>query len=178
MVIYEAKCKMCNMVYIGNTQQKLNVRMSPHFKEGKDLVKLAKTSNTLAHHFAQHIDPKMGPYISTANIHSMVSMKVLWQGNPISCMKTFCTNACTLCMKKRLEMFKKSTENNNLLIDSQSKIYTACRHETRFHRFKQNTSTSTDDRIYPEKVIKAVSTISEANLDANQTILSDLTADS
>ena len=81
-------------------------------------------------------------------------------------------------MKKRLEMFKKSRENNNLLIDSQSKIYRDCRHETRFHRFKQNTSTSTDDGIYPEKVIKAVSTISEANLDANQTILSDLTADS
>ena len=106
MVIHEAKCKTCNMLYIGNTQHKLKVRMTQHFKEVKDLVKLGKTSNTLAHHFAQHIDPKMGPYISTANIHSMVSMKVLWQGNPRSCMKTFCTNACTLCMKERLECLK------------------------------------------------------------------------
>ena len=59
-------------------------------------------------------------------------------------MKSFGKRTCVLCMKERLEILKRSKENPEQLINSRGEIYGACRHKTKFHRFKSsNTKAST-----------------------------------
>jgi len=80
-------------------------------------------------------------------------MKILWQGDAISCMKSFGTLKCSLCMRERLEILKKSQKEQDKLINTCGEIYGACRHKTRFHRYTQNINiTSTDDGDTPERV--------------------------
>ena len=166
------------MVYIGNTQQKLKTQMTQHFGEVKDLIKLGKSSDTFAYHFAQHIDPTLHTTINVPKIRGMVKMEVLWQGDPISCMKSFGTNACSLCMRERVEILNQHRKDPNSLINSNTEIYGACRHKTRFHRYHMDNSThtySTDDGSIPEKVEVEINTSNFRSEDEVCTILSDLT---
>ena len=66
---------------------------------------------------------------------------VIWEGNPISTVKTFGTKNCALCNRERLEIFKASKENPESLINSCNEIHGACRHKPRFHRYKSSDST-------------------------------------
>jgi hypothetical protein len=144
-VIYEAKCNTCSKSYIGNTQQKLKERMKGHFNDVQRLVNKNFTSDSFATHFASHCGE--GVAVNADLVRKMVTMKVLWEGNPISCMKTFGKMSCSLCMKERETILMRSLENPKELINSYNEIYGACRHKTRFHRYiMNNTDTpSTDD---------------------------------
>ena len=178
MVVYKATCKCCNMVYIGNTQQKLKTRMTQHFGEVRDLIKLGKSSDTFAYHFAQHIDPNLNSTINIPKIRGMVKMDVLWQGDPISCMKSFGTHSCTLCMQERIEILKQDRKDPNSLINSNTEIYGACRHKTRFHRYLMDNSNhtySTDDGQIPEKVEVDLKETNSRSEDEICTIVSDIT---
>ena len=55
IVIYKATCKECGSYYIGNTQQKLKLRMNQHFADTKNLVNNEKFSDSFAKHFASHL---------------------------------------------------------------------------------------------------------------------------
>ena len=76
-----------------------------------------------------------------------VSVTILRQGNPISCNKSFGKLKCSLCMKERLKILSYSRDNPNLIINSNSEFYGACRHKPKFHRYAK-TSPSTDDEQY------------------------------
>ena len=43
IVIYKAECKDCNMAYLGNTQQKLKLRINQHLGEVSKLVNTGTT---------------------------------------------------------------------------------------------------------------------------------------
>ena len=111
------------MVYIGNTQNRVKIRMTSHFGQVKDLVKKGMTSDSFAQHFAQHIDSTKQNSIRTRDIRAMVKMDIIWQGDPISCMKTFGTNSCKLCMKERLEILHRHRADPFSIINSNNKIY-------------------------------------------------------
>ena len=80
----------------------------------------------------------------------MVQISILWEGNAISCMKSFGTLTCRLCMAERLAILDKSRNDKENLINSCGEIYGACRHKSKFHRYTMNI-TSTDDGYNPEK---------------------------
>ena len=67
-------------------------------------------------------------------------MEILWQGNIISCMKTFGKLSCKLCMQERIEIHKElELEKSRLewkLINSGAELYGACRHIPKFHRLE------------------------------------------
>ena len=69
-------------------------------------------------------------------------------------MKMFGKEGCLLCMRERIKILKAQQMEENYLINLCYKIFGACRHKTRFHRFlkeKQSMkSTSTDEGIKPE----------------------------
>ena len=54
-------------------------------------------------------------------------------------------------MKERIEILKLAQGNPGALIDGCSKIYGACQHRTRFHKYT-TMDTSTDDGVNPERV--------------------------
>ena len=67
-----------------------------------------------------------------------LEVEILWQGKPISCMKSFGKNTCSLCMRERCCILDACNENQKKLINSKSEIFGACRHKTKFHRLARN----------------------------------------
>jgi thymidylate synthase ThyX len=153
-VVYKATCKICNQPYIGQTQQKLKDHMGQHLNDVKKLVTKGTKLDSFASHFAQHC--KKGVKPTSNEIRKMTKVKIVWQGNVISCMKSFGKLNCSLCMQKKILHTIRQEEWK--MINHCNEIYGACQHKTRVHRFlKEHTNvknTSTDDCVKPEKVCK------------------------
>ena len=162
IVIYKATCKDCGCYYIGNTQQKLKLRMNTHFSETRDLINNGNSSDSFAKHFASHFKDKNS--ITRNEIRNITNIEIIWQGNPISCIKSFKKPNCSLCNRERLEIYKamkNDKENNtNFLINSSNELYGACRHNPRFHRYCSIVPQSTDE-AKAEKVEEQLNTDSE-----------------
>jgi hypothetical protein len=132
-IIYQANCKICNSNYIGNTQRNFKARMDGHYNDIRNLINKDKKSDSFANHFAKHFSTAPKPQ----EIREILNMKILWQGNPISLMKSFGSSSCKLCMKERLLILDaiKNRKKKKKIINSNSEIYGACRHKSKFHRF-------------------------------------------
>jgi hypothetical protein len=65
------------------------------------------------------------------------SIKIIWQGDPILCNKSFRTNKCLLCAKEKFEILKRSIKDKNNQINLCNEIYGGCRHNPKFHRLKE-----------------------------------------
>ena len=99
----------------------------------------------MAEHFKK--DSKIQAY----QVREKIKIDIIWQGNPINCMKSFKSFGCTLCNKERCEIIKRTLKNDNKTMNYCSEIYGACRHNAKFHRFINMTDMSTDDGQDPEK---------------------------
>jgi GIY-YIG catalytic domain len=124
IVVYKVVCKNTSKVYIGNTQQHFKRRMQQHFNDVKKLHQLGQKSDSYAKHFANQ-------FLNFDNLtpqfqRNSITCDILWQGNPISVVKTFGTAKCALCNKERLEILKHSRKNPESLINSCTEIYGAC----------------------------------------------------
>ena len=139
LVVYKAECNDCKMCYLGNTQQKIKIRINQHLGEVCKLVNTGKTSDSFAKHFALHHTSQRTTKLTIGEARKKVSVSILWQGNPISCNKSFGKLNCSLCMKERILILKYSRENPNLVINSNSEFYGACRHKPKFHRYATTT---------------------------------------
>ena len=84
--------------------------------------------------------------------HLKMKIDILWQGNPISCVKTFSTPSCQLCMKERIFILHHSHKDPESLINKHNKIYGTCRHNPKFHWFDTTNNTSTDESKKDERV--------------------------
>jgi GIY-YIG catalytic domain len=149
IVVYKIECKNTSKVYIGNTQQHFKKRMQQHFNDVKKLHQHGIKSDSYAKHFSLQLSNFDNP---TPKIQrNSISCEILWQGNPINVVKTFGTPNCALCNKERLEILKQSKKDPNSLINSCNEIYGACRHNSKFHRYKSRPS-STDESNIDERV--------------------------
>ena len=61
-------------------------------------------SDSFAVHFARHCTPKVK--LSSKELRAIMKYQIIWQGNPISCMKMFGKVDCSLCMRERIEISK------------------------------------------------------------------------
>jgi hypothetical protein len=152
IVIYRITCKMTNKIYIGNTQQHFKMRMRGHFQDVKKLMGKGVHSDSYARHFAG-IWPRGAEVPTPGMQRDLIKCEILWQGNPISVVKTFGKNICALCNRERMEIIKISRSTPDTLINSCSEIHGACRHKPRFHRYHEQESPSADDRKKREKVV-------------------------
>ena len=59
----------------------------PALDDVKKLVTKGVHSDLFAVHFARHCTPKVK--LSSKELRAMMKYQIIWQGNPISCMKTF-----------------------------------------------------------------------------------------
>jgi hypothetical protein len=156
MVVYEATCIITGKKYIGNTQRTVKKRIQEHVSEVKNKVVKGESSDSFANHFCKFIPkPSPGDKIKVQE-HLNYKVKILWKGDPISCMKSFGKKSCKLCMKERLAIIKAIYQNKKQVINSCNEIYGSCRHKTHFHRYiKQPKSTaSTDESIKDERVME------------------------
>jgi len=70
--------------------------MQQHFNEVQKLVKLGEKSDSCAKLFATQFHDT-NP--STANQQGGITCSIIWQGNPISAVKTFATKNRALCVR-------------------------------------------------------------------------------
>jgi hypothetical protein len=88
----------------------------------------------------------------------MMKVKIVWQENAISCMKSFGKLNCSLCMRERIEILSTIRQEEWRIINHCKEIYGACRHNTKLYRFlKEHTdvkNTTTDEGDKPEKGYK------------------------
>jgi hypothetical protein len=127
------------MCYLGNTQQKLKEQTHQHLGEVCKLVNTGKASDSFVKHFAIH-QKQRTTKLTIGEARAKVKVSILWQGNPISCNKSFGKLNCSLCMKERVLILKHSMENPHIIINSNSEFYRVCRHKSRFHRYATTTS--------------------------------------
>ena len=129
-------------------------------QDTRRLSLLGKKSDSFAHHFCQMIPPET----DKKKIKDYVRVKIdlLWQGNPMSCVKTFGTRACKLCSKESLAILKLTRKTPHLAINKCNEVYGACGHTPCFHRFNQlqssDAKTSTDESDKGKRVTKPSST--------------------
>jgi hypothetical protein len=130
--------------------------MGQHLNDVKKLITKGIKSDSFASHFANHCKKETKP--TSDELRRMMKVKIIWQGNAISCMKSFGKLNCSLCMRERIEILRTIRQEEWKIINNCNEIYGACRHKTRFHRFlKEHTNvknTSTDEGNKPEKVYK------------------------
>ena len=155
IVVYQATCSMTGKKYIGNTQQHVKTRLQQHVQDVRRLVKLGEKSDSFAEHFASLIpgDPAEKKKKKIAE-EVKFEVKILWKGNPISCVKTFGTKKCKLCSKERIEILKATRKDQKSIINKNNEIYGACRHKPRFHKFCRQTAkakASTDESVLDER---------------------------
>jgi hypothetical protein len=150
IVVYKTTCLQTGKVYIGNTQQHLKKRMQQHFQDVRKLVLTEQRSDSFASHFADFFDPPRNPR-ERLKIRDQLEIKVevIWQGRPLSVVKTFGTKGCALCSKERIEILKIARNNPELAINSCQEVYGWCRHKPRFHRYPASQKPSTDDPAPP-----------------------------
>ena len=112
-IVYKARCKICDKSYVGGTQDHLKAQMTQHFA---DIVGL--TSTTKKHLpldpkrqndiFVSHFKKHFSRNATAQQLHENIEFDILWQGNPLSCVKTFKTHRCHICTMERLFIFKLS----------------------------------------------------------------------
>jgi len=152
ILVYKATCKICDKFYIGNTQQLLKKRMGQHFSETRRQINTSKSSDSFSAHFSSHFQ-RNDTSINVQHIRRIVNMKILWQGNAISCMKSFCTNGCSLCMKERLTILDMMKKQPDMIINTNNELFGACRHKTRFHKYTNTNNPRTDDEPSSERAL-------------------------
>jgi hypothetical protein len=128
--------------------------MGQHLNDVKKLVTKGTKSDSFASHFAHHCKKEVKS--TSDELRKMMKVKIVWQGNAISCMKLFGKLNCSLCMQERIKILRTIRQEEWKIINKKNEIYGACRHKTRFHRFiKEHTNvknTGTDDGDKPDKV--------------------------
>ncbi|CAB9514199.1 expressed unknown protein [Seminavis robusta] len=146
LVIYCIKCINSGKEYVGATQRNVKERTYQHFTDVMRLLYGKRKSDSYARHFANEFQnfAHPSPFRLNGDIQrNSIEISIIWQGNPISTVKTFGTRHCSLCNRERLEILKRSRESPEKLINSCNEIYGACRHKPRFHKY--HNSPSTDD---------------------------------
>jgi GIY-YIG catalytic domain len=145
LVVYKVECKNTGKIYIGNTQQHLKKRMGQHARDVRRKKELNINSDTFASHFADQM--RLFPDFSHKRLRNMMTCSIIWQANPHSALRSFGTPNCILCSRERLEIVKLQRYKPDLLINSCTEIYGACRHKTRFHRYSGSNTNSTDEAL-------------------------------
>lgn len=169
--VYQATCLQTNKKYIGCTQQPVKKRIQQHVQDTKRLFIDDKKSDSFASHFAQLVPE--GTLKKEVRNFIKVKVDILWQGDPLACVKTFGTKGCKLCNKERWAILNLTRKTPELAINRCNEVYGACRHKPRFHRFNQQqvAAPSTDESDKDERVPTRPS--STTSMESNRSTDSD-----
>jgi hypothetical protein len=170
IVVYQVTCLKMNKRYIGNTQQDVKTRLQGHTQDVKNLFINGKSSNSFASHFASLIPD--GTTKKSVKDFIKVKVNILWQGDPLSCVKTFKTRSCKLCAKERYAIIKLTRKTPNLAINKCNEVHGACGHKPQFHRFdhSENANSSTDESRRMKGLQRPSSTTSTGSSSTNDTL--------
>ena len=96
MVIYKVLCKEIGKFYIRNTQQKVKKRIESHMRNVCNLANRKQQSDSFASHFVTVFQVRDSTKLTRKDVHKCISVDILWEGNPITIMKSFGKPSCAL----------------------------------------------------------------------------------
>jgi hypothetical protein len=105
----------------------VKTRLQGHIQDIKNLFIINKSSNSFASHFTSLVPEGT----AKKNVKDFIKVKVniLWQCDPLSCVKTFGTRSCKLCAKERYAIIKLTCKTPNLAINKCNEVHGTCRHK-------------------------------------------------
>eukprot|EP00957_Ditylum_brightwellii_P005080 386159-Ditylum_brightwellii.AAC.1 len=129
--------------------------MTQHFNDVVRLTSMAKKplplndkrrSDTFASHFVKYY-----PANETAQqLHENIEFDVLWQGNPLLCVKMLKTPKCCICTMERMYILKLGKTEK--LGNRRSKFYGACKQNPKLHRF--NTDDHRGEKVEMDRPVR------------------------
>ena len=94
--------------------------------------------------------------MSRGDARNVTDVETVWQGNPMSNVKTFRSLDCNLCTKERLEIHKAmkldKKNDSQCLIGSMNELCVGCRHKPKFHRHCDVCPERADEAMTAEKL--------------------------
>ena len=150
--IYKVTCKETGEVYIGNTQQQIKKRMEAHMGDMCKLTNKNQHFDSFAQNFASVCQASDGIKLTRKDVRRYMLVETIWEGNPISVMKTFGKPLCILCMKEKINILQAIRMNPKMTINTCNKLYGACRHNTKFHRYTNYKICADEGQFRPKKV--------------------------
>ena len=119
---------MCDVIYIGNTQQTFKKRMDGHFSDVQRLLNNGPKSDSFAAHFEQHFNTTT----SHTYLRKYMTFKLVKQLNLIGAIKTFTKPNCNLCMQEHLTILKKLRNKRITVMNKNLEIYGAFQKQNDF----------------------------------------------
>ena len=123
-------------------------------------------SSTLSHHLAGHLMHlhKNKIKCKPKDVRAILRVEIIWQGDPISCNKSFGKRNCSLCLAEKLAIWNATIEEErkvkegkgkikNKLMNSRSEILGSCAYRAKFHKFIRLYQKNTDDGTKLERVV-------------------------
>jgi hypothetical protein len=123
-----------------------------HFQDIKKLMEKGIHSDSYVRNFTR-IWPRGAAAPLPGMQCDLIKCEILWQGNPVSVIKTFHKSTYTLCNRERMEFIKLSQSIPDKLINFCPKIHEAWHHKPRFHRYHEQDAPSADENKKHEKVV-------------------------
>ena len=158
VVIYKATCTRTGKSYIGNTQQKVKKRIKGHLGDVWNLANKNRQSDSFVWHFVTVAKAENRDKLTRKDVRKCISVEILWQGNPITVMKMFGKLSCRLCMKEKIHILNEVCTKPKSTINRRNKLYGACRHKTRFHRYTSYTISADEELFSPKRVSQHTTT--------------------
>ena len=169
-VVYELKCLICDMDYIGKTQRYVKTRTKEHVNDvwkvidsgRKNMEKYGwddwygsggyKGCDAFAKHFAQHCKDAENGNAMRAKMKEIMVPSILWQGDRIMCMKSSRTLQCNICMVERNEILSRFRDNKSSIMNDNSDIFSSCKCMSSFHKFSRTIEPTLTTRLTQKKV--------------------------
>ena len=98
LVVCKVICVTVEKGHVGNAQQHVKTCNQGHVHDVRKLAERGISLDLLAAHFASSV-PK-GAQGKDVKKHVNFKVKILWQGDLISCVKVFGTKKCKLCARE------------------------------------------------------------------------------
>ena len=143
-VVYKATYNRCQKFYIGNTQCDLKTRFNQHYCDVKKRLEKGKNKTRFSKHFASCYQEEYGTKVyNVKKMKKLVRHEVLWEGNPLSCVKTYGTKQCTLCAEEKYAIWSETGRNFKYCLNKRKEIFSKCAHNVYFHHFYRGTEEPT-----------------------------------
>jgi hypothetical protein len=166
MVVYNLKCKLCDIDYVGKTQCHLKKRTSQHMRDVWKVIESGRKNfgpnwsgsggytqaDAFAIHFAQHCKDATNSNDTRRKLKQIMEPSILWQGDRIRCMKSSRTMQCKICMVERKEILHRFKTDKSKIMNYNSDIFSSCKCCSRFHKFCRVTNPTLTTRMTQKKV--------------------------
>ena len=149
MVVYNLKCKLHDIDFVGKTQCHFKKRTSPHTRDEWKVIKSSRRNfrphwsgsggytqaDTFAIHFAQHCKVATNSNDTCRKFKQIMEHSILWQGIEFDAWSLPYTMQCKICMVENKEILHRLKTDKSKIMNYNSDIFSSCKCCSRIPKF-------------------------------------------